>query len=181
MTVRLTTDAARAGVALRRRAETLGPALRRAVRDSGADLLAACRKRSRGALSYPVLRALGHPYARRHGPRGLLDPAVVNAHRGRFLAGWRSLFSESRDGAEAEVRNDSPAAKYMGGTRTMVERPVAREALKDVAPKLGRRLERALDRALGEGGGGGRGSSLAAVSRAAARAASGGFGRTRHL
>lgn len=82
------------------------------VLDLGLDL---ARAASSGTLSYAEMARQDHPYAKRH--RTVRQPGyIINRHTGEFYAGWR------KEGLS--IINDSSHARFMGGTSTMVARPI---------------------------------------------------------
>lgn len=84
----------------------------------------AAREASSGRYSLSRLAEMDHPYARRHGV-ARLDPATINVQTGRFLRGWREgAIMMTRRGAKGRVFNQTDRARWMFGTRLMVERPV---------------------------------------------------------
>ncbi len=85
---------------------------------------AAARHASRGGRSLTRLAEEDHPYARRHG-RARLDPSIINMQTGRFYRGWKQGEVVTTDrGAKGRVYNQTNRARWMFGTRLMVERPV---------------------------------------------------------
>ena len=80
---------------------------------------------SSGPHSTAHLRAAGHPYSRRR-PDASYDAAIVNFQTGSLRSAWQAaLPAVSGDSVVGGVVNRDRAAKYMSGTKRMIERPVA--------------------------------------------------------
>jgi hypothetical protein len=99
---------------------------------------------SSGRLSTADLRRRDYPYARRH-PGALEDPAVLNKQSGRLARAWTTEGPfATLDGLVSHVRNSSPEAQFMGGTRLMWERPLAERVQAEIAPRMAARRRKAL-------------------------------------
>ena len=136
------------------RLRSAGPAISAALLTAEAitvkEALAAAVRLSSGGHSLAQLRAAGHPYARR-APDPSFDASVINVQSGEFLRAWRSAGPSLVGGVvKSRVVNNSAPAKYMGGTRTMIARPIDRAIRAAVSPDRNRRLAR-LRRAVRKG------------------------------
>lgn len=83
---------------------------------------------SSGPLTRRDLRRMDHPFARRHG-EAQADPEIINTGRGDFAREWStSAVTNSGDGTEADLTNDSESAHWLSrggrGKSKMVARPV---------------------------------------------------------
>jgi len=178
MTIKATTNAHQVGVYVRERAGRINWELNRAMEATANQMIRRARKLSSGTVSYEMMRRMGHPY-RKGGPNPL-NPAIINAHRGKFRAGWkkRVFTSAARTGGEGvtiKLWNDADAAKYMRGTKRMVHRPIIRQIIKDTMPAHREEIRRAMRRAIvestvgrsiGRGASGVRGGFLSGARRA---------------
>jgi len=155
MTIKAYNNSKSYGVYCRQRAERITDEMKRAMEVTGNGLIRKARKLSSGAVSYQVMRRMDHPYARRHaGPK--LNPAIINAHRGRFRAAWKRTMrvTPGRKGGEGitlKLFNDSDVARYMAGTKKMVHRPIIREIVKGELPEHRKAIRKATRRAIGQG------------------------------
>lgn len=105
---------------------------------------AALIERSSGTLTAQDLAQLDHPYARRHG-RALRDSARINRRTGRFAAGWEMLPAERGRGVvRRRIVNRTDRARWMHGTRYMVERPLTRVVALALRRRLLSRLKMAI-------------------------------------
>jgi hypothetical protein len=125
---------------LRRAAEVLPENIRRAEAATGRELLQRCIEHSSGSFSAADLRALDHPYARRH-PLPLLDPDEVNVESGEFQHAWRLEGPQQRgDRLTTRVFNTSRVAPYLDqqdpppSVTPMVPRRPQEKAWKETAP-----------------------------------------------
>lgn len=130
---------------LREAARRLPENVRQAEAASGEDLLRACIAHSSGTHTAAALRALDHPYARRHGAPQL-DPDEVNVEGGEFRQGWRLSGPEPiPGGTRTTVLNLDPKARFfVHGTTTMFARHPHEKAAREVAPRRRARLRKAL-------------------------------------
>lgn len=115
---------------------------------------------SSGPYTSRMLRALGHPYARRN-PRPPGDPATINVQSGLFRSSWRREGPERQGGrVTARLVNDAPYAHYLrDGTRFlddseqergMIARPILERIEERVKPEFAGIAERRFRRLLGE-------------------------------
>jgi len=131
-----------------RRAEAAVPA---AVLAAETEMVKAAKEAavrlSSGQYSAAQLRAAGHPYARR-APNAAYDAAIINAQTGRFRSAFAPILPVLSGGTvRSAVINNSPEARYMTGTRSMIARPIAARTQQTVQPARLLRLRRAIRRA----------------------------------
>jgi hypothetical protein len=125
-----------------------------AVRVTLQDLEAEAIAATSGTLSEADLRALDHPYARRHGaPK--LDPNVVNVGTGKLRSSWETEGPIWVDGElTGSLWNADPKAEYLSqedpppSTTTMFARRPHEKAAAAVEPRFQRRMDAALAAAL---------------------------------
>jgi hypothetical protein len=108
-----------------------------ATEENLTDLRDTARVNSLGPLSTRVLRALGNPFARRHG-KPLLDPGIVHQQSGLFGASWVMGGVEQRGGdLFAMIWNSDPKAPLLKeGTEMMFARPVDVKTLAECEPRM---------------------------------------------
>jgi hypothetical protein len=96
--------------------------LRPAVSDLRVQVIAEGRKQTSGALTYPDLYAMDHPYATRHGmPK--INVLPLNAHDGTMLRGWSSQTSITQASSKLVITNSSPWMPYhLSGSLIMFPR-----------------------------------------------------------
>lgn len=114
-----------------------------AERQTRDETLEAADRQSAGPYSQAELTKAGHPYARR-APQSGYDPAVINRGKGVFRASWKASGPTSgAGGVVTRIWNTDPNAKYLLGTKAMIERPVRQAILKAVQPGRVKRLKKA--------------------------------------
>ncbi len=128
--------------------ERLDQGAREALVETQEEAMQLARDYSSGPYSAKDQRRMDAPYARRHGAASL-DPSVINAQTGRFLGSWEAgpVRSEG-DGISLSIVNNSPEAEFLGGTKTMFDRPIGERIEHEVGPNLTRRLNERAERAL---------------------------------
>lgn len=113
------------------------------------------KDRSKGPCSLATLRAMGHPYARRHlasarrsgmtmqqyarqafGNISVQYAYIVNRQTGAFLENWHTGAPSSafNGNLRQQVINNDLVAKYMKGTKFMIERPIGKQVAKLLRP-----------------------------------------------
>lgn len=121
--------------------------LRAAESQTVADALAEAVRLSSGPMTAAMLRAAGHPYARRRPTSP--NPQVVNVQTGRLVRSWRPVRPTLSAGTvTSAVVNSSPEAAYLVGTRRMIPRPIDEAVKKAVQPARVVRLQKAIADAL---------------------------------
>lgn len=83
---------------------------------------------SSGPYSLAMLAAMGHPYARRdpNPPMGG-EAGIINVQTGEFRGAWQTSGPRRMLGAiRSQIVNRSSQARWMHGTKFMIERPVWR-------------------------------------------------------
>jgi len=135
------------------RLEQLARDLLRAPETALLDVLKRYRIRaiwwSSGGFSTATLRSMGHPYARAERGQQRLEPARINAQSRALVRGWAISPIERRGGTvSASLYNEAPEARFMAGTRTMVERPLPEKVLAEI--EQANAVEEALERAISE-------------------------------
>ena len=101
---------------------------------------------SSGTLTRAELRRRGHPYAVRNPTSP--NPQVINAQSGAFRAAWVVRAPVvTGGGVVSSVANISAPARYMGGTRFMVARPLPEAVQAAVRAARLVRTRRAVERA----------------------------------
>jgi len=76
------------------------------------------------------LRKMGHPYAAKHPGRLPVAAHIINKQLGKFHRSWHWNFIVGTNMAKGTIWNAAKYAKFMLGTKYMIERPVLKEALK---------------------------------------------------
>jgi hypothetical protein len=133
---------------LQKKADLLEKEIMAAERQTLTEARAEAIKLSSGRLTATDLARAGHPFARR-APDAAYDPSVINARTGLFKRSWIGILPRVIGGKiVTRLKNFSPEAKYMAGTKFMVPRTVGAEVKKRVQPRRLRRLRAAVKRAL---------------------------------
>lgn len=149
---------------MQERAAAISPELHRAMRDIKGRALEVAREMSSGPYGDPaVLRALGHPYSRRHPrPIGAFYPAKINVNTGDFRSRWRGTVTRrglQAGGASITMRlsNNSPHARYLTerGTSRMIGRPIQKLIVEKTRDYARKRIANAYKSALRKGTAGG--------------------------
>ena len=117
---------------MERRAERYVEEVNEAVRDNTKLVYKKARQFSqRRFASLADLRRAGHPYARLHPGRLPVAAHIINKQLGKFHRSWRWNFIVGGNmNAKGTIWNAAKYAKFMLGTKYMIERPVLKEALK---------------------------------------------------
>jgi hypothetical protein len=112
---------------------------------SAAEAQQALADASSGALTRRDLMRMGHPFAVRAPQPELADPAVINHQPGgTFQDNWQiQPTEETGEGVFVSVVNSDPAARWMGGTARMVERPIIEAVREKQEPARRQRLDEA--------------------------------------
>ncbi len=137
---------------LMKRARAMKPEMRRAEGETLGHGLKLAQKMSEGPYSQAALRRLGHPYAKRS-PSPPMAPGIINMGPSkRFRKGWRRvqkgyIMSGPRNALVSTLYNNSPEARFMRGTRYMIERPITNMVARFVRPGRRVRLVEAVRRA----------------------------------
>jgi len=76
------------------------------------------------------LRRMGHPYAAKHPGRLPVAAHIINKQLGLFHRSWHWNFIVGNNMSKGTIWNAAKYAKFMLGTKYMIERPVLKEALK---------------------------------------------------
>lgn len=115
---------------------------------SAQDAHAALVEQSSGTTTTKTLRRMGHPFARRD-PQTPMDPSVINAQTGDYRDAWTQQPAEvTRSTVTVRVTNSDRAARFMGGTRRMVARPIIAAVKERLTADRHRRLRAAADEVL---------------------------------
>jgi hypothetical protein len=119
---------------LRRRARAMEANAMAAERQTMAFALQEARRLSGGPFKTAMLRAMGHPYAKRR-PRPPIDAAIINKQSNVFRRSWR-VVPPRQAGKEmvSTLSNIAPYARFLfEGTRLMIMRPTLLKIRKRVA------------------------------------------------
>ena len=93
------------------------------------------------------LAAAGHPYARLHPGRLPVAAHIINKQLGKFHRSWHWNFIVTPNKAQGTIWNAADYAKFMYGTKYMIERPVLKEALKRTQQERDQNMKAARGRA----------------------------------
>ena len=143
----ITTNAAKLADTMHRRSK-FPEHIRVAMKQNAQVVKAKARQfTQRRFFSLKQLADMGHPYARRN-PRPPVKPWIINAQNRALHNAWATTYARTSDGARATVYNRAPYAKYMRGTRYMIERPVIEEAIRRTKSERDRNVKNARMRGL---------------------------------
>lgn len=175
MTIKVQSSAQQYSLYMRQRADRLTPQVMLAMRATGVVAVRRARELSSGPYSLKRLRRMNHPYRRPPHGIGAARPEVINVQSGRFreewrMVNWTSPGQKSGYGITVKLENRAPHARYMGGTKRMVHRPIMRAIVQTVMPEQRKNVRHALKVSLGSPF---QGSATAGVSQFAANVAAG--------
>lgn len=123
------TNAEQLSQRMAKRGDKYASQMRRANLENAELVKRTCEELSHGGVSKQREQMLGNPYSKSH-PHPPLPPYIINDQGGTFARSWMVVESDGPDGPAAEVVNTAPHAKYMRGTKHMIERPILQEALR---------------------------------------------------
>lgn len=133
---------------LKRIARQIPKELREAEKVTLAEAHSRAFSYSSGPYSSASLRRMGHPYAHR-APNPPMPAGIINKQSVRFRGSWRrKLGSWSGGTLTSTLSNNSPEARYMRGTKFMIERPITALVVKMIRPIREKNLRAALRKAL---------------------------------
>lgn len=135
---------------LRRAADRLEGELIKAETATIAQARDEARALSGGPYTLAMLRAMGHPYARRN-PKPPMHSGIINRQSGRFYKSWAARSPRvTGDGIASGLSNRAPYSGYLGsGTKRMIKRPTVELIYARIAAQRRARIARAFARALG--------------------------------
>ena len=127
----ITSNANRLAVGLERRGERYLKEIAAATKKNTKVVYKKARQFSqRRFASLADLRRMGYPYARLHPGRLPVAAHIINKQLGKFHRSWHWNFIVGTNMAKGTIWNKAKYAKFMLGTKYMIERPILKEALK---------------------------------------------------
>lgn len=127
----ITSNANRLAAGMERRSDNYLKEVREAVKKNTKVVYTKARQFSqRRFASIADLRRMGHPYSRLRPGRLPVAAHIINRQLGKFHRSWHWNFIVGNDLFKGTVWNAAKYAKFMLGTKYMIERPVLQEALK---------------------------------------------------
>ncbi len=127
----ITSNANRLAVGMERRGENYLREVHGALKKNTKVVYTKARQFSqRRFASLADLRRAGHPYARLRPGRLPVAAHIINKQLGLFHRSWHWNFIVGNNMSKGTIWNAAKHAKFMLGTKYMIERPVLKEALK---------------------------------------------------
>jgi len=127
----ITSNANRLAVGMERRGEKYLKEISAATKKNTKAVYTKARQFSqRRFASLADLRRMGHPYARRRPGRLPVAAHIINKQLGKFHRSWHWNFIVGTNKAQGTIWNAAKYARFMLGTKYMIERPILKEALK---------------------------------------------------